>query len=332
MGRHDSANMKSAASLLVVLSLLSAGALASTLPSPPVPTKNIVEIAAATPDLSTLVAALGKAQLIDTLKGAGPFTVFAPTNKAFAKLPALYRELLFDPKNVKTLQKLLTYHVASAAVLSKDITDNEKIKTVEGEDVVAHVTPAGIKINDAAVTTADVLAANGVVHLVDTVLMPSDMPSPPVPTKNIVELAAATPDLSTLVAALGRASLVDTLEGAGPFTVFAPTNKAFAKLPALYRELLFDPKNVKTLQKLLTYHVASAAVFSKDITDNEKIKTVEGESVTAHITHGSHGGIKINDATVKVADQAALNGVVHLIDTVLMPSGMPPEEPTVIPL
>merc|ERR1711998_812772 len=179
MGRHDSANMKSAASLLVVLSLLSAGALASTLPSPPVPTKNIVEIAAATPDLSTLVAALGKAQLIDTLKGAGPFTVFAPTNEAFAKLPALYRQLLFDPKNVKTLQKLLTYHVASAAVLSKDITDNEKIKTVEGEIVTAHITDGshgGIKINDAAVKVADQAALNGVVHLIDTVLMPSGMP------------------------------------------------------------------------------------------------------------------------------------------------------------
>merc|ERR1711998_443815 len=325
MGRHDSANMKSAASLLVVLSLLSAGALASTLPSPPVPTKNIVEIAAATPDLSTLVAALGKAQLIDTLKGAGPFTVFAPTNEAFAKLP-------LDPKNMKTLQRLLTYHVAAGAVFSKNITDHEQIRTVEGQDVVAHVTSAGIKINDAAVTTADVLAVNGVVHVVDTVLMPPDMPMPPAPTKNIVELAVATPDLSTLVTALKAASLVDTLEGAGPFTVFAPTNEAFAKLPALSRELLFDPKNVKTLQKLLTYHVASAAVFSKDITNNEKIKTIEGEIVTAHITDGSHGGIKINDAAVKVADQAALNGVVHLIDTVLMPSGMPPQEPTVIPL
>merc|ERR1711998_733901 len=304
----------------------------SDMPSPPVPTKNIVELAAATPDLSTLVAALGRAQLVDTLKGAGPFTVFAPTNEAFAKLPPAFLEQLLEPKNVKILQKVLTYHVAAGAVVSKNITDHEQIKTVEGQDVVAHVTSAGIKINDAAVTTADVLAVNGVVHVIDTVLVPPGMPPMPAPTKNIVELAVATPDLSTLVAALKAASLVDTLEGAGPFTVFAPTNKAFAKLPALYRELLFDPKNVKTLQKLLTYHVASAAVFSKDITDNEKIKTIEGEIVTAHTTDGSHGGIKINDAAVKVADQAALNGVVHLIDTVLMPSGMPPQEPTVIPL
>merc|ERR1711998_52544 len=320
MGRHDSANMKSAASLLVVLSLLSAGALASTLPSPPVPTKNIVEIAAATPDLSTLVAALGKAQLIDTLKGAGPFTVFAPTNEAFAKLPALYRQLLLDPKNMKTLQRLLTYHVAAGAVSSKNITDHEQIRTVEGQDVVAHVTSAGIKINDAAVTTADVLAVNGVVHVVDTVLMPPDMPMPPAPTKNIVELAVATPDLSTLVTALKAASLVEAyLAGPGPFTVFAPTNEAFAKLPNGTLSFLLDPQNSGVLKKVFEYHVVSGAVPSMDLTNNEKIRTVEGGEVIATVV-AAPVGFKINDANIKAADVYATNGVVHIIDAVLIPS------------
>merc|ERR1711871_1523660 len=220
------------------------------------------------------------------------FTVFAPTNEAFAKLPTLYRQLLLDPKNVKTLQKLLTYHVVSGSVLSKDLKDGEAIKTVEGQDATAHISQTGIKINDAAVQTADVLASNGVVHIIDAVLMPPDLD---IPTKNIVGLASATADLSTLVTAVKAAGLVDTLSGKGPFTIFAPTNEAFAKLPTLYRQLLLDPKNVNTLQKLLTYHVVSGSVVSKDLKDGEAIKTVEGQDVTAHV---SKAGIKINDAAV----------------------------------
>jgi len=128
---------------------------------------------------------------------------------------------------VKTLQKLLTYHVVAGSVFSKDIKNNQVVKTVEGETVTAHVSAAGIKINNSTVTTADVAAQNGVVHVIDTVLMPSGMDT-------IVDLAVATPDLSTLVTALKAADLVKTLEGKGPFTVFAPTNEAFAKLPPLY--------------------------------------------------------------------------------------------------
>merc|ERR1711998_648256 len=215
------------------------------------------------------------------------------------------------------------YHVVAASVFSKDIAEKEYIKTVEGDYVTAavieHGITAGIYINGAKVTTANLAASNGVVHVIDTVLMPPGMPPMPAPTKNIVELASATPDLSTLVTALKAASLVDTLEGAGPFTVFAPTNEAFAKLPAKFLQLLLDPKNVKTLQKVLTYHVVAASVFSKDITNKEQIKTVEGDYVTAAvIEHGITAGIYINGAKVTTANLAASNGVVHVIDTVLM--------------
>jgi len=135
------------------------------------PTKTIVDLAVATPDLSTLVTALKAGGLVDTLSSAGPFTVFAPTNEAFAALPKATLSHLLDPKNVKELQKLLTYHVVGgAAVFSKDITDNETIKTVEGENVIAHVTTAGIKINQAAITAADIAASNGVVHIIDSVI------------------------------------------------------------------------------------------------------------------------------------------------------------------
>ena len=148
-------------------------------------------------------------------------------------------------------------------------------------------------------------------------------------TPTIVGLAAATPDLSTLVAALKAANLVGTLSGSGPFTVFAPSNEAFAKLPPLYLKLLLDPANVKTLQKLLTYHVvAGTAAFAADLTNGEKIETVEGEDVSVSILHGPRSTtVKINDATVTTADVAASNGVVHIVDTVLMPDGMPPSGP-----
>jgi len=250
---------------------------------------------------------------VKTLEGKGPFTVFAPTNEAFAKLPAATLKHLLDPANVKELDALLTYHVAAGAVFSKDIKDKEKIKTVEGQDVTASIYMGNrIFINNALVTSADVGASNGVIHIIDTVL---SLPEP----KTVVDLAVATPDLSTLVTALKAADLVSTLEGKGPFTVFAPTNEAFAKLPPLYLKLLLDPKNVKTLQKLLTYHVVAGSVFSKDIKNNQVVKTVEGETVTAHV---SAAGIKIHNSTVTTADVAAQNGVVHVIDTVLMPSGM----------
>merc|ERR1711959_822333 len=146
---------------------------------------------------------------------------------------------------------------------------------------------------------------------------PPTPPTPPAPaTKTIVDLAVATPDLSTLATALKAGKLVDTLSGAGPFTVFAPTNEAFARLPKHTLDFLLDPKNIKELQDVLTYHVASGSVHAKDLKNDEKIKTVEGKSVEAFL-FGSH--VYINDAEVVKADIAASNGVVHVINHVLIP-------------
>merc|ERR1712021_117024 len=171
-------------------------------------------------------------------------------------------------------------------------------------------------INDATVKTADIAASNGVVHIIDAVLIPKTLLSST--GKTIVDLAVATADLSTLVAALKAGGLVETLSGKGPFTVFAPTNEAFAKLPPATLAHLLKPANVKELDAILTYHVVSGvAAFSKDLTDGEKIKTVNGQSVVAHV---SAAGVMINDATVKTADIAASNGVVHIIDAVLIPT------------
>merc|ERR1712166_697838 len=291
-----------------------------TVLSLPVP-KTIVDLAVATPDLSTLVAALKAGGLVSTLEGKGPFTVFAPTNEAFAKLPPLYLKLLLDPKNVKTLQKLLTYHVvAGVAAFSKDLTDGEKIKTVEGQSVVAHVSAAGVMINGATVQTADIAASNGVIHIIDKVLSLPPAPAP-VPTKNIVELASSVADLSTLVTALVAGKLTTALSGKGPFTVFAPTNEAFAKLPKATLAHLLEPENIKELQLVLEYHVIpGAAIHAADLKSFQTAKTLEGQAVTIVKRNGD---ILVDKSKVITADVDATNGVVHIIDAVLIPPKAP---------
>lgn len=286
----------------------------------------IVDLAVATKDLSTLVAALKAGGLVDTLNGKGPFTVFAPTNEAFAKIPKDYLDHLLDPKNVKELQELLTYHVAGGDVQAKDLSNGEKIKTVEGSDVYVRLDDNKVELNclwhfcEAEVTTANVEASNGVVHIVNGILIPPRHQPHPAPTpasnSTIVQLAEATPDLSTLVTALSAGKLVTTLSSKGPFTVFAPTNEAFAALPKATLDFLLEPKNIKDLQAVLTYHVAAGAVYSKDLHNREKITTVEGSQVEAFVFDHK---VYINNARVEKADIGASNGVVHIIEKVLIP-------------
>ena len=184
---------------------------------------------------------------------------------------------MLDPKNIKELQNLLEYHViAGAAVHKADLKFTQKVKTLEGKELFVVKDHRGdVLVDNAKVTTADVDASNGVVHIIDNVLIPRalDQSASPAVTKNIVELAAATADLSTLVTALKAGKLTDALSGKGPFTVFAPSNEAFAKLPKSVLERLLDPKNIKELQDLLEYHViAGAAVHKADLKFTQRVK------------------------------------------------------------
>ncbi len=310
------------------------------------PELNIVETALTVPDLSLLVAALIQADagLVEVLSSEGSFTVFAPTNAAFAALlDALgdeYNSLEdFDTEAEKELlAKVLTYHVVSgAAALSTDLSEGQMIPTVQGEDVTVSL-ESGVFIKDkqaaeveaAEVVMADVLTSNGVVHVIDKVLLPQevlDALNPSLP--NIVATAQSVPDLSLLVDALiqADAGLVEVLNGEGPFTVFAPTNAAFAALlDALGDDFNsledFDtPAEKELLTKVLTYHVVSgAAALSTNLTAGQMIPTVQGENVTINLT----GGVFIQDATdidaeVVMADVETSNGVVHVINKVLLP-------------
>merc|ERR1712100_1009148 len=288
------------------------------------PTKNIVQLAESVKDLSTLVTALTAGKLVTALEGKGPFTVFAPSNEAFAKIPKDELEKLLDPKNIKTLDAILEYHVVpGAAVHAKDLKPENKFKTLQGEELLVEVRDGHVYVNrESRVTAADNDATNGVVHIIDRVLIPkppSPPPAPPAPkpTKDIVALAESVKDLSTLVTALKAGKLVTTLQSKGPFTVFAPTNEAFAHLNPAVLKYLLEPEHIKELDAVLEYHVVEgAAVFSKDLKQEQEFQTVEGREIEVE-KYGTH--VRINKyAHVTAADNAATNGVVHIIDRVLV--------------
>ena len=258
-------------------------------PAPPPPTQTIVEIAAANPDFSTLVTALNAASLVNALSGPGPFTVFAPTNEAFAALPTGVLANLLKPENKAQLVDLLTYHVVPAGGLNfKHNMPPRSFKTVEGKNLTVtwRKETGGNRlyyyyVEGVRFSNKQVAASNGGIFPIGSVLT---LP-PPVKNKTIVDIAAATPDLSTLVVALKAADLVDTLSGPGPFTVFAPTNEAFAALPAGVLTSLLLPQNKAKLIDVLTYHVVTGDVHAADLRDGEMVRTVEGKNVSVRKSH-----------------------------------------------
>lgn len=283
--------------------------------------KTIVETAAGSKDFSTLVAAVKAAGLAETLSGKGPFTVFAPTNEAFAKLPKGTVETLLKPENKKQLAAILTYHVVPGTVYADEAVTLDKAKSVEGSDIPLKATDKGLMVGTAKVVKADLACSNGVIHVIDAVLMPpaksdasSTTAAKPLPT--IAETAMANEDFSTLVAAVKAAGLAETLMSKGPFTVFAPTNEAFAKLPKGTVESLLKPEAKEKLTAILTYHVVPGKVMAADVMKIESAKTVQGGEVQVQ---ASDKGVMIDGAKVVKADIECGNGVIHVIDSVLMP-------------
>ncbi|MFM2000002.1 MAG: hypothetical protein RL204_1949, partial [Bacteroidota bacterium] len=242
----------------------------------------------------------------------GPFTVFAPTDAAFAALPAgVLDALLADPSG--ELTSILLYHVLSGTVLSTDLSDGQTATTLLGEDITVTINGSGVFINDAQVIIADLVADNGVVHVIDAILtQPVAVPA------TVWDIIVNSPDHTVLETAVLAAGLDDELASAGPFTVFAPTDDAFAALPAgTIASLLANPT---LLTSILLYHVASGNVLSGDLSDGQSIETLQGQSVEISIMGST---VSVNDADVIVADLVAENGVVHVIDGVLsLPVGI----------
>lgn len=292
--------------------------------TPPQPTsttepmlKDIVDTAVADGRFTTLVAAVEAAGLVDTLKGAGPFTVFAPTDDAFAKLPAGTLDELLKPENKQKLTDILLYHVVSGKVMAADVVKLTSATTVLGKDIKITVKDGKVYLNDnVQVVITDVEASNGVIHVIDTVLLPP-ADDAAMGKMDIVDTAVADGRFKTLATALQAAGLVDTLKGEGPFTVFAPTDDAFAKLPAGTLDDLLKPENKQKLTDILLYHVVSGKVMAADVVNLTSATTVLGKDIKITVKDGK---VYLNNTVqVIITDVEASNGVIHVIDGVLLP-------------
>ncbi len=292
---------------IVITDILAANGVIHVIDSVILPPKDIVETAVADGRFTTLVAAVQAAGLVDTLKSDGPFTVFAPTDDAFAKLPEGTVEELLKPENLESLQNILLYHVVPGSVKAEQVVTLENAETALGPKVSIMVEEGKVFINEAEVVITDIQTYNGVIHVIDSVILPP---------KDIVDIAVADGRFTTLAAALEAAGLVETLKGKGPFTVFAPTDDAFAKLPAGTIDELLKPESLEALKNILLYHVVEGRVRADAVVNLESAKTVLGQDLIIKVEDGK---VYINDAQVIITDIEALNGVIHVIDTVLLP-------------
>ena len=278
---------------------------------------DIVDVASKNGSFGTLVAAVGAAGLAETLQGEGPFTLFAPTDEAFAALPAGTVDDLLKPENKDKLTAILTYHVVAGKVMAADVKPGA-VPSVEGDTIEVTIKDGKVMVDAATVVAADVEATNGVIHVIDKVIMPEAKPAAPPPApevKHIVNVASGAGSFGTLLGAAEAAGLVETLSGEGPLTVFAPTDEAFAALGATVDELL-KPENRDKLSAILKYHVVSGKVMAADLATG-KVATVEGSDLKVKVKKGT---VTLNkSATVVTADIEATNGVIHVIDAVLLP-------------
>ena len=255
---------------------------------------------------NTLEVAIVAAGLDETLASEGPFTVFAPTDDAFSLVPANVLEtLLADPTG--QLTQILLNHVVSGTALSTDLSDGMMITTLQGGEVSVSITDGMVMIGNANVIVADITADNGVVHVIDAILVPE------MPTNTVFDIIANSDVHNTLETAIVAAGLDETLASEGPFTVFAPTDDAFSLIPAdVIETLLADPTGLLT--QILLNHVVSGTTLSTDLSDGMMITTLQGGEVAVSINDGV---VMIGNATVIVADLQADNGVVHVIDAVI---------------
>ncbi len=273
---------------------------------------DIVDVATEAGSFSTLLTAVEAAGLVETLQGEGPYTVFAPTDEAFAALPeGTLDELLAD---TEALSQVLLYHVVPGEVMASDVVELESATTVQGEDIAITVEDDSVKVNEATVSSTDIMASNGVIHVIDQVILPPSM-SEAAEMGDIVETAQSAGDFTTLLTAVEAAGLVETLQGEGPYTVFAPTDEAFAALPeGTLDELLAD---TEALSQVLLYHVVPGQVTADQVVELDSAETVEGGSVDIRVEDGT---VFVDDAKVIATDVLTSNGVIHVIDKVIVPS------------
>ena len=277
--------------------------------------KDIVDTAVAAGSFNTLVAAVDAAGLVDTLKGDGPFTVFAPTDEAFAALPEGTVEALLA--DIPTLSNILLYHVVPGKVMAADVVGLDSADTAAGLPVAISVEGDKVMVGNAQVITTDIETSNGVIHVVDAVILPpadEAMEEDEMMAKDIVDTAIAAGSFNTLVAAVDAAGLVDTLKGEGPFTVFAPTDEAFAALPEGTVEALLE--DIPALTNILLYHVVPGKVMAADVVGLDSADTAAGLPVAISVEGDK---VMVGNAQVLTTDVETSNGVIHVVDAVILP-------------
>ena len=283
--------------------------------------QDIVEVASEAGTFNTLLAAAQAAGLVDALKSEGPITVFAPSDEAFAKLGDEKIAMLLEPENKALLATILTYHVVPGNLKAEQVVNMIAIDTLNGQRVDITLNEDGAFIDSAKIVATDISASNGTVHVIDSVILPS--------TNDIVATAVEAGSFKTLAAALQAAGLVEALQSDGPFTVFAPTDEAFAALPEGTVQTLLKPENKDQLAAVLTYHVVPGRVFSDTAAAGATVETLQGQTIT---TRSEDGKVFVNDAQVVKADIDTDNGVIHVINKVILPTAesakASPTEPT----
>ena len=270
--------------------------------------QNIVEIAVGSESLTTLVAALSAAELVDDVQNATGITVLAPTDDAFAKLDQRSLKNTIENHPTGRLADVLKYHAIPERLTAAELVQRRFVTTLDGQRLEINITGSGLELNDASIVAADIEANNGIVHVIDTVLIPAK--------DNIAEVAQNAGTFETLLAAVGAANLAEFVSTTDPITVFAPTDDAFAKLGAEKIAELLEPENRDTLVEILSYHVVQGRVYGGDLFEASEIDAVAGGTLPPSVRNGS---IFINDARVVAPNIDAANGVIHAIDSVLIP-------------
>ncbi len=273
---------------------------------------NVLTTAAANGSFKTLTSLVVAADLDEALQSKGAFTVFAPTDEAFAKLPKETLENLLKPENRETLASILKYHVLPKRIRvpKRNSHPIKKAKTLLGKDVNFERDGSTVSVNDAKIVQRNIECSNGLIHVVDNVLLP------PEDDNSIVGTAEKAGNFTTLLKAANAAGLVETLSGKGPLTVFAPNDDAFKAIPKETLASLLKPENKDQLVKLLSNHVVLGKITAREAVRRGFAKTLSGEALLVKIKNGK---LFIAQSNVVANDLEASNGLIHVIDKVLVP-------------
>ncbi|MEM7146131.1 MAG: CIA30 family protein [Verrucomicrobiota bacterium] len=271
----------------------------------------LIATAVADGRFTILKKALDASGLTTFFQWDNPLTVFAPTDEAFAKLPKGTIESLLKPENKDRLVAILSYHVSPGNNAVADSLKSGQLKSVEGTPLEVSFSDGRIRVNDAVLLDGNVQCKDGIIHVIDTVLLPPE-PAP----KTVVSVAKEAGAFKTLLAAVDAGELTDILKGEGPFTVFAPTDEAFDSLPDGVVASLLKKENRAKLVDVLKYHVISGRVTAGDALNAGKAKGLQGDLVRFRVDDGL---LRVNDSTIRSVDLDGGNGIIHVIDAVLLP-------------